>query len=117
MQLYHATYFGECISAHCYSFHIHQKSDKTGLSPHQPTRLHPTSDISMDYFQCLDVSLMHYPPSDGLILNELSLDSVECKYHNPCIPRVLAILDPSLATKLNQLYTSDIIIYPMFSSK
>ena len=54
---------------------------KTGLSPHQPARLLPTLDISIEYFQCLDVSPAHHTHSYGLILNELSLNSVVCEYH------------------------------------
>ena len=34
IQLYHVTNFGECISAHRYSFHIYQKPDKMGLFSH-----------------------------------------------------------------------------------
>ena len=69
MQLSHATYFVECISAHKYPFHIYQKYDKTGLPPHQPSLLHPTPEIYIDYFQCLDVSLAHHPHIKGLLLN------------------------------------------------
>ena len=75
MQLSHATNFGECISANRYYFHIHQKYDETGLSLHQPAQLHPIPDISMDYLQCLDVSLTHHPHSEGLLLHEILLDS------------------------------------------
>ena len=50
MQVFHATNFGSCISSHRYSFHIYQKSDKTSLSLHQPTHLHPTPETPMDYF-------------------------------------------------------------------
>ena len=117
MQLSHATYLGECISAHHYDFHVHYKSDNTGLSPHQPAHLHPTPDLSMDYLQCLDVSLTQHLRIEGLIFHELSLNSSGCKDHNPCIPRILAVSDPSLTTNLNQISTSDMILDPMFPDK
>ena len=110
MQIYHATNFGECISAHRYFFHLHQKSDEMGLSPHQPAHFHPTSDISMEYFKFLAVSLMHHPHSEVLLLHEISLDFAGCKDNNPCIPCILAVLDPSLATKLNHFSTSEMIL-------
>ena len=94
MQLSHTTNFVECISAHRYSFHIHQKSEKTGLYPHQPAHLHSTLDISMDYFQCFDVSLTHHHHSKGLLLHEISLDSAGCEDHNPFITLTLAVLEP-----------------------
>ena len=117
MQLSYATYFGECISAHHYSFHVHQKYNRTGLSPHQPAHNKPTPYISMYYSQFLDISLTHYPHSYGLLLQEPSLDSAGYGDHNPRIPQILAVLDPSLATKLNQLYTSNMVLYPMFNGK
>ena len=117
MKLSHSTNFGECISAHWHPFHIHQKYDRTGLSPHQPAHLHPTPDISMYYFQCLNVYLTHHPHSKVLLLHEISPDSAGCKDHNPCITCILAVLDPSLATKLNQISTSDMILDPMFTAK
>ena len=92
MQLSYATDSGECISAHRYSFHIYQKSDKTGLYPQQPDRLHPTPEIFMDYFQCLDVFLTRHPHREGLIRHELSLDSAGCEDHNPCISHILSVL-------------------------
>ena len=75
MQLYHPTNVGEYISSHLYSFHIHDKYDKMGLSYHQLSHLHPNPEISMDYSQCLDISLTHHPHSEGLLLHEISLDS------------------------------------------
>ena len=68
----------------------------------------------MDYSQCLDGSLTRHPHSEELLLHEISLNSAGCEDHNPCIPHILAVLYPSLATKLNQLSTSDMILYPMF---
>ena len=53
----------------------------------------------------------------GLLLHEISLDLAGCEDHNPCIPCILAILVPSLATKLNQISTSDMILKPMFPAK
>ena len=90
------------------------KSDKTSLSPHQPASLHPTPEIPMDYFQCLDISLVYHPHIEGLLLNELSLDYEVCKDHFSCIPHVLTVILPSIDTKLNQISTSDMIIETMF---
>ena len=63
IQLSHGTNFGECISAHWYSFRIYQKYDETGLFHQQHACLHPTPDISMDYFQWLHSSHTHHPYS------------------------------------------------------
>ena len=117
MQWYHANNFGEWISAHRYSFHTYQKSNNTGLSPHNSSQLWHIPDNSMDYLQCLGIYLTHHPHSKVLLLNELLLYSAGCKYHNPCIPRILAVLYPSLAIKLNQISTSNMILDPMFFAK
>ena len=117
MQLSHATNFGEWISTHWYSFQIYQKSEKTGLSPHQPAHLHPTPDIHMDYLQCLDVYFPHHPHSEGLFLHEILPNAAVFEDHNPCISCILAVLDPSLTTKLNQISTSDMILDHMFTAK
>ena len=69
MQVSQANHFGEYIYAHWYYFDIYQKSDKNGQSPHKLARLYTTSEIFMDYFQCLDVSLAHHPHSKGLLLH------------------------------------------------
>ena len=116
-QLSNTTDFGECISAHRYSFHIYQKSDKTVLYPHQPASLHPTPDIFIDYFQCLDVSHMNHPNSEVLRLHELSLDSAGYKDHNTYTPHILDVLYPSLDTKLNHIHTSSLILKYIFPSK
>ena len=117
MQLSHATNFGECISSHQCYFHIDQKSEKTGLSPHQPASLQPVPEITIDYFQCLDVSLAHHPHSEALILNELSLNCAGYEDHKPCIPLIIAVIYPSLDKKLNQISTFNTILDPMFDAK
>ena len=71
----------------------------------------------MVFFQYLDVSLAHHPHSKGFLLHEISLDFAECDYHNPWIPCILVVIDPSLATKLDQLSTSNMILGPMFPDK
>ena len=53
----------------------------------------------------------------GLLLHEISLDLAGCEDHNPCIPCTHDVLDPLLATKLNQLSTSDMILDPIFTDK
>ena len=71
----------------------------------------------MDYLQYLNVSFTHHPENKGLLLHELSLNSVGCEDHNPCIPRIITILDHSLTTKLDHLSTSNMILDPMFPAK
>ena len=71
----------------------------------------------MDNLQCLDVSLTHYPQRKGLLLHEISLNFVVCDDHNPCIPCILAVLAPSLTTKLNLLSTSNMILDTIFTAK
>ena len=87
---------------------------QNGLYPHQPTHLPPTPDTSMDYFQCLDVSLAHHPHRKVLLLNELSLDSARCEDHNPCITCILTVLYTSPSKNLNPIPTSNMILDPIF---
>ena len=87
------------------------------LSPHQPARLHPTPDTSMYYFYFLGVYLTHHPHSEGLLLNELSLDSGGCEDYKPFILLIFYVLDPSLAKIFNQLSTFDIIFDPIIPGK
>ena len=71
----------------------------------------------MDYFQCLYISLMYHPHSEGWILHELSLDSTGCENHNPCIPCILAVLEPAISTQLNHIYTSKMSLDTIFYDK
>ena len=79
-----------------------------------------TFTLSLTFTSIVFNALMspsRHPRSEGLLLHKISLDSAGCEDHNPCISRILVILDPSLATNLNQISMSNIILGPMFPAK